>query len=317
MHINMSKYITKRLTETGTFVVPASDLDNILTLKNFPIEYYSIHSPIDGSVITSSFYDQIVSLTKAKQYTTTDHTPIVIKFGDLFYIYLSLDNSVRANSYGFPLKNRLGKLCDLIKRIIKEIGSECIIFFSESCRPSFDGSNINDRKNEMTWFEMREFIETNCALSYLGESTNNDDLSGMSFGVSAFCTITYKSHIHTILPRKILTEGFGSGAIGVKTKNGNCVWGIHFPLDFKSKGTDNLGAKTMVNLCTMMKTMGNCCAFGDFNTIPGHIADTIKASIDPELEFVVHDENPTFFGSFYDEVNISDRIWYPLTINSD
>lgn len=313
----MSNYVTKRQTETGDFVVPASCLDNILTLKSFPVESYAIHSLIDGKPMTDSFNDQIVALTKAKTYTTTDHCPIVMKIGGINYVYVSLDNSVRANGCGHPLKNRLPSLCELVRNLITEIEGECIIFFSESCRPSFDGSNIANRINEMTWFEIRTQIEIQCSLYYLGESTNNDDLSGMSFGVSAFCTGLIKPHIHSILPRKILTEGFGSGAVGVKTKNGNCVWGIHFPLDFKSKGADNLGAKAMVNLCSMMKSMGNCCAFGDFNTIPGFIADTIKASIDSEFKFVIVDDKPTFFGSFYDEVPVGDRSWYPLTADSD
>lgn len=308
----MSNYINKRQTETDTFVVPASSLDNILAPENL-IESYNVHSTIDGKIVDESFYHKIIKLTKNKQYTTTDHCPITMKIkGDVTCVYLSLDNSIRANGCDHPLKDRLGNLCILINALVCEIGGGCIIYFSESCRPSFDGSNINDRRNEMTWFEMRQVISQQCNLIFLGESTNNDDICGLSFGVSAFCTNNYKSLIHSVLPRRILTEGFGSGAIGVKTKNGNCVWGIHIPLDFKNKGEQNLGAKAMVNLCVMMKAYGNSCAFGDFNTIPGYISDAIKTCVDPDFKLIISDNKPTFFGAFFDEVNVGDRVWFPL-----
>jgi len=111
-----------------------------------------------------------------------------VKVGKYNFLYVSLDNSVRANINGHPLKDHLPEFCDVITTFIIECGGECVIFFSESCRPSFDGGNLNDKKNEMSWFKIRQSIEKQCGLYYLGECTNNDDPCCMAFGVSAFCT---------------------------------------------------------------------------------------------------------------------------------
>lgn len=156
----------------------------------------------------------------------------------------------------------------------------------------------------MTWFEIREELSEKGKLFYLGESANNE-ACGMVFDVSAFCTNDYRKLVRSVLPRKILSEGFGSGAIDIKCTNGNCIWGVHFPLDFRFKGSNNLGAKTMKNLCTLMKSIGKSCVFGHFNTIPGCIIDSIKNAIDDEFSFIIDDGKPTFFGSYCDEVHIS------------
>jgi hypothetical protein len=190
-----------------------------------------------------------------------------------------------------------------------------VIFFSESCRSSFDGGNLSDRKNEMSWFKIRQYIETQCdsssSLHYLGECANNDDPNNMAFGVSAFCTKGYLELIENILPRRILTEGFGSGALGIKFTDGSIVWGIHFPLDFKGKGANNLGAKAMAGLCHLMKTqIGSICAIGDFNTIPGEITECIKDAIMPGMHFIIENQL-TFFGAFYDSVKTDDK-WIPI-----
>lgn len=293
-------------------VVPSGSLDNVLAIKNFDIKV-KFHSLLSGKEINDSnkqkFYDQVRSLIEKQIYTTTDHLFIHAKVGDYTFLYVSLDNSVRANSKGFSLSKRLDILIDVVKKFINECNDECVIFFSESSRPSFEGGDINNRINEMSWFRIRLIIEIQCNLTYLGECTNNDNI--MSFGVSAFCTKFFALKIHSILPRRFLTEGFGSGAIGIKLLTEEIVWGIHFPLDFRGKGQDNLGAKAMIGLCKLMdEYSGSVCAIGDFNTIPGHISQSIEAAISPDKEFIVKDE-PTFFGAFYDTVK-NDEEWMLL-----
>lgn len=87
------------------------------------------------------FYQQVIRNTLDKKYETIDHCSIAIRVDGILYVYVSLDNSVRANGCGFPLKNRLETLCGMINTLIEECGGSCIIFFSESC-----STDLNDRK---------------------------------------------------------------------------------------------------------------------------------------------------------------------------
>lgn len=295
-------------------VVPSGTLDNVLANKNNNIQV-KLHSLLTGKKITNKnrleFIKQIQRLIEDQIYITTDHLFIHVKIGEYTFLYVSLDNSVRANGKGFPLYKRINDLCEVVRKFIAECGDKCVIFFSESCRPSFDGNDINNRINEVSWFQLRLTIEKECKLNYLGECTNNDSINGMSFGVSAFCTADFNQYIHSVLPRRILTEGNGSSAMGIKLLTGEIVWGIHFPLDFKGKDQENLGAKAMKGLCNLMdEYSGSVCALGDFNTIPGHIELSIKATISANREFIIKDE-PTFFGAFYDTVK-NDQEWVLL-----
>lgn len=297
----MSKYVVKN---TDTFV-PASELDNVLSKAGKKINY-RLHSIYDGKVIEDfpKLYKEVIEKTISKVYETIDHLPISIKCNGINYGYISLDNSVRANEEGFALKNRLNKVCELVAAFISQCEGSCIIFFSESCRPSFDTADIINRPNEMTWYQIREKICAACNLYYLGESANNDHVNNMSFGISAFCTDDYKSLVTHVLPKRILNEGIGSGILGICVNNSDPVWGINFPLDFKSVGSENLGAKAMCNLCEIMKAYGDhTCAFGDFNTVVGNIFDAVNGAIPDSMQFNLHD-CITFFGAHYDRVNI-------------
>ena len=60
--------------------------------------------------------------------------------------------------------------------------------------------------------------------------------------------------------------------------------------------------KTMINLQQLLcKYKGSICAFGDYNTIPGHVSDAINQAIQPEFEFVLNDEL-SFFGAYFDTI---------------
>lgn len=291
-------------------VVPASPLDNILVPSGTPMTY-SFHSCLTGAKLDSSnrqdFYDQIKANINAKVYPTMDNLLITTNIGQYNICYATLDNSVKSNICGHPLKSRLIAICQVITATIKDIGGDCVIFLSESCRSSFDGGDTNDRKDEMTWFKMRQIIASNCNLKYLGECANND-INGMAFGISAFCTKDYVEHINAVLPRKIQTDGNGTAALGVQFNNGQTVWSLHFPLDFKTPGPANLGAKAIVNLCNLMRSHpGSVCTIGDFNTIPGIIAQSIYDALPSDFEFVIKNEL-SFFGAHYDTVK-ADGEW--------
>lgn len=300
--------------------VPVGLLDWVFTIKNnnMRIRYFSF---LDGEEITKENYLSFCKLMKdlidRKEYLTTDHLFVSVEIDDnVVCIYVSLDNSVRSNMNAHPLYKRLVELCKVVSICVnkfKKEGKECLIFFSESCRPSFDGGDLNNRLNEVNWFRMRQDICRYCDLEYLGESTNNDDPNGMAFGVSAFCTLGCISQIDGIFPRRILTEGFGSGALGVKFVSKKIVWGIHFPLDFKNQGTENYGSKAMVGLSKIMQThQFSILALGDFNTIPGKIMQSIVAAIPENMELKGGDF-PTYFGSYYDTVVPREgETWIPI-----
>lgn len=292
-------------------VVPASSLDNILTYSDNQLEC-QLHSFFTGNLLENleEFYDELKEKINNKIYRTTDHLFLSTTINDCSYLYVTLDNSIRSNVNDHPLKDRIVELCYTVKNAISSLNNKCVILFSESCRPSFDGG-VDDRTNEMSWFQIRNLIENLLRVYYLGECSNNEDPNGMAFGVSAFCTEKTKHLISNIYPRRLTTVGYGSGCIGIRMKTGEVVWGIHFPLDFKNKGTENMGAIVMTELCkTMDDYKGSVCAIGNFNTIRGQIKDTIVNSVAPDKKFILHDEL-TFFGSYFDTIK-TDEEWVLL-----
>jgi hypothetical protein len=97
-------------------------------------------------------------------------------------LYVSLDNSVRANINGFSLvaSNRLDRICKLVKTINPDV-----VFFSEACRKSFEGG-MDVQKNPVYWMDMRQTIIKITGMVYCCECANNFDEKQMSFGVAMF-----------------------------------------------------------------------------------------------------------------------------------
>lgn len=312
-------YVNKAVLITGDIVVPASPLDNVFKPKavdttSLNIKFYEF---FNGDELTEdnkvNFYKQVAFGRNKGFYETTDHLPLSVTVGGVNFLYVSLDNSVRANENGFPLFVRLDGICGLVRNIIRSFGvtpdgypAPTVVFFSESSRPSFSGS-MADKKDVHSWLQVRYQLENQCGLKYLTEKRNNDDVNGMSFGVSAFCTTKALQEIESYHTVSLLTEGFGSGSTGIKLKTGEIVWGIHFPLDFKGDGLANLNYKTMLGLQKVMTDFkGSVCALGDFNTIPGKLSDVINLAINENYEFAVHD-TLTFFGSHYDTIKTTEQ----------
>lgn len=306
----VSNIVEYAIHSDGKTYLPASPLDNVFKRVTTPELTVRCHSVIDGTVLgedRTAFYDELKRNIQDKKYLTTDHCPISVEIphtnGAIYAIYVSLDNSVRANMNGEPLYKRLKNICKLVNNIIAVRGSRCIFFFSEACRPSFL-SGMTDKKNITYWWKMRQQICQNCSLQFIYERTNNSDPAGMAFGVSAFCTPDVSAAISSYFSESLLNEGFGSAAVGVKIEGYGIVWGIHFPLDFNGDGKENLGYKTMVNLQDMMnRYTDSMFAFGDFNTIPGKIDMAIRSAIKPEYHFQLKDVL-TFFASHFDNVSI-------------
>lgn len=285
--------------------VPISSLDSVLTRDAASVQCV-FYSPFTGELIDSpddmtKLHEYVIEVIAQQRYDYTDHLFTCVITGQRRTGYVSLDNSVRANQHGRALKNRLDTLLPAVERFAKNLGPGAVIFFSEACRPSFDGGDINNRLNEVTWETIKLRIEEACQMKWLGDSTSNDGV--MSFGLSAFRVNGDHSDL-ILIPRRILNEGFGSAALGVCFSNQEVIWAIHFPLDFKQEGQSNMGYKTMVSLCELMQTTPNSiCAFGDFNKIPGKIANCIVDAANLyDYQFIVDDQNLTFYGAYYDVV---------------
>lgn len=292
-------------------VVPASKLDHALVPKGVEV-ILTHHSFLDGHQLTdenrAEFYEQVGNNIANRVYPTTDHTFMCLTYGKYKFLYVSLDNSVRANQNGYSLKNRLPELCRAITKFIKVCGGEGVLFLSESCRPSFDGG-MNEKSGMLSWSTIVRFIADTCNLSYLTEHPNNDTSNGMAFGISVFCIHDYNDKVYRALPRRITTEGIGSATIGITMDDGTMVWGVHFPIDFKGEGDQNLGAKAMVGLSNLMDAHPGSVAFGDFNTIHGEIEESVMSAI-PANKYLIGDDI-TFLGAFYDTVK-NDETWVAL-----
>jgi hypothetical protein len=155
-------------------------------------------------------------------------------------------------------------------------------------------------------------VESILDVKYLTEARNNVDASAMSFGIGVFVTPDCYDLINMYYPYKLHTFGNGCIAIGIEFMDGSIVWVIHYPLDFRNKGEENLGAKTMVASQEMMLNFPNSvCCFGDMNIIQGMIEESIVNAIqnDFKLAFGTR-EVYTFVGSYFDTLPMNENEEY-------
>ena len=316
----MMQYTNSYLFKTGDNISPVSPLDNMLyhsACKEKNVKFYNY---LNGDELNSreridEFYHGLVRNAKTGTHATIDHLIYSVVIMGINFLYVSLDNSVRSNMNGVPLAHtRLDRLLGVLGNILAQ-NKRSVVIFSESCRPSFYGS-VNERRDQITWLEMRKTISDKTGLQFITEKRNNDDVSGLSFGLSVWCTDNAYHHIDTYYGKSILDKGFGSVAIGIKLKSGEIVWGVHFPLDFKGKGKENLGAITMSNLIKMMdEYAGSVVAFGDMNTIPGDICQAIQAEISGTEYGLLLNDVYTFFGSYYDTIPLIEPMTFLLDLD--
>jgi len=319
----MSNYA---LAREGNRIVPASHLDNVLvSLKDRHLRYsVSYYDQVSGEPLLASLTEQynrkMANRTGQRIYDTTDHTPMSVSFatqkGMVNIVYVSLDNSVKSSQNGMGLVTRLKPLVALVAKITGRF-DDCVVFFSEACRASFievDGVSTP----ALTWCQIRHVIESELGLTYLCESKNNECPLGMSFGVAAFTTTAYRSRITNLFCENLLKpgQGWGSGCVGVQLDD-DIIWAIHFPVDFKAVGVNNLGYAAMVQLCLLMDQFkGSALALGDFNLIPGVIRDATVLALEERkdaYEFGVDFSNLTFYGAFYDLIEPrKDEIWIDI-----
>ena len=282
------------------------------------IQYYDL---IDGTEITVDNKFNIIKKNTQhminEEYTTADHLPVVVTITlpndeKIKCVYFSLGNLFKSNINDYSFKNSLKILFDVVNKLIKNIGGKCFAFFSESGRHFLD--------DEMNWDEIVKFICEYCDFQYLWLSRSNKT-SDIPFGVLAFASkhfekdkidiisATYSSPVEFNLEKCSSLLECGPVIIGLDYEK-IIIWGIYFPLDFKCIGPENQGAISMTNLCNLMKEYPrSVCAFGDFNTVPGNIENSIINAVDDEFE-LIWPEFPTFFGSYYDTIpsNPNDQV---------
>lgn len=291
--------ITGTINKEGK-TIPHGRLDRVVSLE--PIENITQYNLFTGTTDFSDFYEQYKKIVLAEEYPTIDHIPFSIEISNIYYIYISLDNSVRANMAGFPLYERINNICELINNIINKNNIEkYVIFFSESCRISFLGS-MQEKKNIVNWLTIRNIISEKCNINFIIEKRNNE--AEMSFGVSAFCSkniiddISYKCHDLYKLEN---TGCFGSGAVQISCLGANVI-GIHFPLDFKGELKNNYTYETMKNLLAILKKE-NAVAIGDINYIPlKNPQYAIELALEEFGGYINEPQYNTFFGAYFDTI---------------
>lgn len=300
--------------------VPAGNLDQVLCCKtcNITIELYTP----EGRVLDETGYaTHAIELIRNKTYTHTDHLILVLVFDEHIVIYVSLDNSVRANISGFPLKGaRLNNIAAAIRDIMARYeNKEVVLCCSEAGRPSFDGG-MDAQENRVEWKEMATTIANISGLQYRDVFKNNDH--EMAFGIAVF---TSPDMTLTMTPHNLLgDQGFGSVAVQISAPGlANDVIAVHFPLDFRRQGADNHGAITMASLLELIGST-NAVAFGDMNLIrDGGIRDAITAEMasfnkrlsTDKITFRIPVDLPTFYGAFFDTVNVppeQQASWAPV-----
>lgn len=227
-----------------------------------------------------------------------DHLAMQIEFiNGVTVVCFSLDNAERSGQNGHPASLRLPAICETVIEILKQVGPNTVIMFSESCRASAG----------VSWFQMRRMIEKRTGLVHLGAGPNNQ--SRMAFGVSAFCTESCTELIKDILPRHIMTEGYGSVALGIEFVGGEIMWGVHFPIDFRGKGKDNMQYKAMVGLVDVMRSHeGSVVAVGNFSAVPGNPSESMKEAIPDDMQFKSAG-HPTFYAGYFDTIHEEKGNW--------
>jgi hypothetical protein len=288
-------------------------LDRFLYKSEKPITRY--YCPFTGKNLSCETYKLALEYAKSNKYETTDHAPIELQVDGLRCLYVSLDNSVRANMNGFSLvaSGRLDRICNLVKTINPDI-----VFFSEACRKSFEGS-MDEQKNPVYWMDMRQTISKFTGMVHCCECTNNFDEKQMSFGVAMFAKQEVLQHIQSVqacqfLPMDLKNECYGSGAVVMTTKSGKTVVAVHFPLDFKRKSGDNNNGKALKALIDLLNKYPNSYGFGDMNVIKGNIWNSMSDVIN-ETEWKISEPYYTYIGAFYDYgMFIKEQTYQELTI---
>jgi len=307
----MEQTVPLYLTKAEGKMTPCSNLDCILATK--PITYKYL-DPYDGLDITEETFPNVIRTARnqhvSKVYKTTDHSIILIEYEvdnkKINVLFFSLDSSVRANENGFPLYSRVDNLIELINKIIARLGGDCLLFFSEACRPSFLGP-MNNRENIVSWTTIKDQIISGVkGLESVGDYPNNSN--EMSFGIAVFSLGVKVTDVfvENLMQKDNKPIGFGCSCVGIQLVDGSIIWGTHFPIDFKGIKEESNSYIVMARLVEVIKSYKSTIfAFGDFNMIPGNMEEAIILAfktLKTEDMNLIRSQFISFFPAYFDTI---------------
>lgn len=260
--------------------------------------------------------DSLRSDFMGDQYQTTDHAYLLVETpgsGDAVLV-VNLDNSERANKYGFPAATRIPAICEHVKSIYarweasKSGNARFMVTFLEGCRRSFDhrGEEVSWAYSDAYVAPMIERIEEVCDVRWLRQDVRNN------IGPMSFCLATFekrppgaaKPEVEIeVTPHQLLSGGHGSVAAQLRFASGHeSVWVVALPLDLSPK--EGLTVKALRQLTRLMKEdPSTVCAVGDLNSIAGINMDSLVQAMHEEgLTHLLDFKTPTYFGAYFDLV---------------
>lgn len=299
--------------------IPLDNLDGIVIQPEFNHEIkIKKFSVLDGSEIIDE-NEELLKLRKNidnEYYHSTDHFFILLtiiikksKFNlltseyhdqEINHLFVSLDNSVRSNINNEPLFLRIGNICNALKNVLRQIDN-CMIYFSESYRPSFMGKDLNTSQQIVRWAEIKRILEKKLKINFIEGRKNND--GELSFGITAFSfgnNIGLTDHFSIGLNK----TKFGSACIVVEYHGIRVIF-IHFPLDFINENEKNENYITACELFDIMDYYKCSVAFGDFNLVPGNPKNGFMRAIEEKNKKLIPIDGNTFCGSYFDFAFVS------------
>ena len=282
--------------------------------------HISYYNPVNGKLIEN--YDAFVEALELavdrndnSSYETTDHAIQAITFKGIRVVLFPRDNSDRSNKAGNPAKDRFEGEMRVLNAVIAQSDLPTFVIMTECCRPSCNGPNFEEDPETKYWVgDMIEQIEDATGMIQIGSAANNAD--EMSFGVTCWVTKETRRLVRHVSVEPILTEKFGSHVLIIKLKDGTTFGGVHFPLDFRGDGLENLNAKTLIGLIAAMKKYDVKFVVGDFNHVGGtNIIDAMELVLaeNPDFMFATQLKDilsgylppVTFYGSHIDTLHPS------------
>jgi hypothetical protein len=274
------------IPDRGQGASTATTLDNILVRRGEKVVYKFIDFHDGSDYVESECEQKHIREVQSREYKTTDHHFINLINENIYYV--SLDNSQRSNIENVPLISRLPAICEVLNKILP---TSCCVVFSEANRPSFYGL---ERRDIVSWNELAKIISERCGLTYRLLKANNP--GEMSFGLAVFDR-NFQAEYRGVQLHEV---GLGLGCVEIKI-NQKKYYGIHFiPIDFVNEGEKNIAHVNMRALCDIFDH-DTVCAFGDFNTIPGKISDSLMSAIG-DKEFICNELS--WWGSYFDLIKI-------------
>lgn len=291
-------------------VAPASQLDHVLVPAGvtFPTHYYSLDEgqPLVTESDWQGMYQTLVNNAQTQQYPTTDHLIYSIEVNGVRLVFVSLDNSRRANRAGWSVHRRFPAIGKCLKNIVgNDPTTPIIVCFAEACRLT------PDDKHQLHSAVPVEWMKTQLGMNlWLSAKNNYFDMD--SFGIEVFERNVRRTEV--TIQREDLLEGRGKGCAAVVVNfnaTGHKAICVHFPLDFEREGDANetgIAMKRLLQLCSEATAHGWVpVAFGDMNTVKGNPLQAVNRVLGSQTQFVLQPAPEyTFFAAYFDTIETTE-----------